>query len=113
MKIVCPQALYELTKRPTNEESIVSQNRSEESYAQSALLLPYYTAIVNFIRCGIECHRLRGKKMAMKKITLLGRGILSLAALPFLATPVAADTNTGQTGQPNPELSSRISQQDH
>src|SRR2546428_8788030 len=27
--------------------------------------------------------------------------IVSLAAIPFLARPVAADTNTGTTGQPN------------
>ena len=31
----------------------------------------------------------------------LAVAILSLAALPFLARPVAADTNTGTSGQPN------------
>lgn len=32
---------------------------------------------------------------------LLMLAIVSLAAIPFLARPVAADTNTGTTGQPN------------
>jgi hypothetical protein len=32
---------------------------------------------------------------------LLALAVLSLAALPFLAKPAAADTNTGTAGQPN------------
>src|SRR3989449_9711112 len=32
---------------------------------------------------------------------LLAIALLSLAAIPFLARPVAADTNTGTSGQPN------------
>jgi len=38
--------------------------------------------------------------MATKKILFLAVAVL-LAALPFLARPVAADTNTGTSGQPN------------
>ena len=32
---------------------------------------------------------------------LIALALLSLAAIPFLARPVAADTNTGTAGQPN------------
>ena len=39
--------------------------------------------------------------MATKKILFLAVAALSLAALPFLARPVAADTNTGTLGKPN------------
>ncbi len=70
--------------------------------AQSALLRPYYYRDSNiFIPCGSSVIHLRGKKMAMKKILFLAVAVLSLAALPFLATPVAGDTNTGTAGQPN------------
>src|SRR5207247_6223460 len=40
-------------------------------------------------------------KMATKKMLFLAVAVLSLAALPFLARPVAGDTNTGTVGQPN------------
>src|SRR5436309_7767923 len=39
--------------------------------------------------------------MATKKMLFLAVAVLSLAALPFLARPVAGDTNTGTLGQPN------------
>ena len=39
--------------------------------------------------------------MATKKILFFAVAVLSLAALPFLARPVAGDTNTGTVGQPN------------
>src|SRR3989475_2420303 len=39
--------------------------------------------------------------MITKKMLFLALAVLSLAILPFLARPVAADTNTGTHGQPN------------
>src|SRR5436309_2652780 len=40
-------------------------------------------------------------RMTMTNKLLLAIALLSLAAIPFLAQPVAADTNTGTSGQPN------------
>ena len=40
------------------------------------------------------------KKMTSSRLFLM-LAIVSLAAIPFLARPVAADTNTGTSGQPN------------
>ena len=40
-------------------------------------------------------------RMTMTNKLLLAIALLSLAAIPFLARPVAADTNTGTSGQPN------------
>src|SRR5213083_3668460 len=39
--------------------------------------------------------------MTMTNKLLLAIALVSLAAIPFLARPVAADTNTGTSGQPN------------
>ena len=61
----------------------------------------YYRDSNIFIPIGSNVNRLRGKTMAMKKILYLAVAVLSLAVLPFLARPVAADTNTGTPGQPN------------
>src|SRR5438034_10437108 len=39
--------------------------------------------------------------MATKNMLLVAAAVISSAALPFLARPVAGDTNTGTVGQPN------------
>src|SRR6266705_56931 len=58
--------------------------------------------IVTFLSRAVQdVSRLKGRTMATKKILFLAVAVLSVAALPFLARPVAADTNTGTSGQPN------------
>jgi len=73
----------------------------QASPSNSRSWLSYYRDSNIFILSGSSGKRLRGKTMAMKKMLFLAVAVLSLAALPFLARPVAADTNTGTPGQPN------------
>ena len=101
-----PQSLLRsfLPKRPTNEEVAPFRllRRGQRILAQiGPLLVSYYRDSNIFIPCCSSVKRLRGKKMAMKKILFLAVAVLSLVALPLLARPVAGDTNTGTPGQPN------------
>src|SRR5438128_11224977 len=78
-----------------------SHTLGEASWPNGLLLIWDYCDSNIFISYRTDVSRLRGRTMATKRILFLAVAVLTLAALPFLARPVAADTNTGTLGQRN------------